>query len=78
MSIDTQEQVEREKMMSSREHAWYNMIRVRTWWNRTHVSQDVNVYNIIIIIKNLKSKVKSDESKYSKTSGTNPPYAFMT
>ena len=60
-------------MITSREHAWYNMIRAGHWWNETQtVRQDVNLYNIIIIIINQKSEVKSDESKYDKISGTNP------
>ena len=66
--------------MSSREHAWYNMIRTGDQRNRTPVvRQDVNIYNIIIIITttNQKSEVKPDESKYGKTSGTNSVYDFM-
>ena len=38
-------------MISSMEYAWYNMIRIGDWWNRTQViRQDVSSYNIIIII----------------------------
>ena len=50
------------------------MIRAGDWWNRTQVvRQNVNIYKIIIIIIiNQKSEVKSDESKYDKTSSTNP------
>jgi len=56
------------------------MIRVRDWWNRIQVvRQDVNIYNIIIliIIKKSEIKVKPDESKYGKTSSTNSVYGFM-
>jgi len=40
------------------------------------IRQDVNRYNIIIKIIIIKSKIRSkpDESKYGKTSGTNPVY----
>ena len=38
------------EVISSREYAWYNMIRVGDWWNRTQVvRQNVKRYNIIII-----------------------------
>jgi len=37
-------------MILSKEHAWYNIIRAGDQWNRIQVvSQDVYVYNIIII-----------------------------
>jgi len=54
------------------------MIRVGDWWYRTQViRQDVSNYNIIIIIRKLEFEVKTDESEYRKTSGTNPVYGFI-
>ena len=67
MSTGIQEKAEIWQIIS-REHAWYNMIRVEDWWNRTQVvKQNVSRYNIVMII-NRKSDVKPKESNYSKTS----------
>ena len=53
-------------MISSREYTWYGKISAGDWWNRTHVvRQDVNRYNIVMLI-NRKSDVKPDGSKLSK------------
>ena len=62
----------------SREHTWYKMIRVGDWSYRTQViRQDVSNYSIIITIRKPESEVKTDDSEYRKTSGTNPVYGFM-
>jgi len=46
------------------------MIRAGDQWNRTQViRQDINIYNIIIIIIKSETEVKSDENKHGKTSG---------
>jgi len=53
-------------VISSREYSWYNKITIGDWWSRTQgVRQDVNRYNIVMII-NQKFDVKFDESMLGK------------
>ena len=61
-----QEQVDIQKLISSREYSWFDKIRAGDWWNRTQiVKQGVSMYNIVMII-NRKSDVKFDESILGK------------